>query len=63
MIMAVLRKTAIILSKTASTRFARTVFFRIELTQTLSNHPALRDSLGSSSLTNLRKQAFDVVSK
>jgi len=46
-----------------STRFARTAFFRIELTQTLPNHPALRDSLGSSSLTNLRKQAFEVVSK
>jgi hypothetical protein len=42
---------------------ARTIFFRIELAQTLSNYPASRDSLGSSSLTNLRKQAFDVASK
>ncbi len=44
--MAVLKKAAIFLSKTASTRFARTVFFRIELTQILSaylyaNHKSL----------------------
>jgi hypothetical protein len=48
--------------------FARTVSLRltscrIELTQSLLNYPALRDSLASSFLTNLRKQAFDVVSK
>jgi len=48
--------------------FARTVSLRltscrIELTQSLLNYPALRDSLASSFLTNLRKQAFDIVSK
>jgi hypothetical protein len=41
---------------------ARTIFFRIELAQTLSNYPASRDGLGSSFLTNLQKQAFGVVS-
>jgi hypothetical protein len=36
---------------------------RIELTQSLSNNPDARDCLSSSSFTNFRKQAFDVVSK
>ena len=51
------------LAKTGSLRFAWLPSSRIELTQSLSNNPDARYCLPSSSLTNLRKQAFDVVSK
>ena len=50
-------------SKTDSLRFARLSSSRIELTQSLSNNTEHRYCLPSSSLTNLRKHAFDVVSK
>jgi hypothetical protein len=51
------------LAKSASLRYARLSSSRIELTQSLSNIPDARDCLSSSSFTNLRKEAFEIVSK